>query len=100
MKIVTWNVNGIIPCLNNGSQKPLCALSPDLICFQETRTGERPEAVPGYHHHFWYPRGTCNTIAEAWNTESYKMVKLDLKKSKCGSSGTWKGWFMSCSPDG
>lgn len=52
MKIVTWNVNGIIPCLNNGSLKPLCALSPDLICFQETRTGERPEAVPGYHHHW------------------------------------------------
>lgn len=31
---------------------------------------------------FWYSRETCNTIAEAWNTESYKMVKLDLKKKQ------------------
>ena len=31
---------------------------------------------------FWYSRETCNTIAEAWNGESYKMVKLDLEKEK------------------
>lgn len=52
MKIVSWNVNGIMPCLANGSLRPLYELAPDLICFQETRTGERPEAVPGYCH-YW-----------------------------------------------
>lgn len=52
MKIASWNVNGIMPCLANGSLGPLYELAPDLICFQETRTGERPEAVPGYHH-YW-----------------------------------------------
>lgn len=29
---------------------------------------------------YWYSRMTCNTIAEAWNTESYQLVKLDMKK--------------------
>ena len=52
MKIVSWNVNGIMPCLVNGSLRPLYELAPDLICFQETRTGEHPEAVPGYRH-YW-----------------------------------------------
>ena len=52
MKIVSWNVNGIIPCLVNGSFEPLYELGADLICIQETRTNERPDAVPGYHH-YW-----------------------------------------------
>ena len=52
MKIVSWNVNGIMPCLNNGSLEPLYDFSPDLICYQETRTSERPEAVPRYYH-YW-----------------------------------------------
>ena len=29
---------------------------------------------------YWYPRSNCNTIAEAWITEGYQMVKLDMKK--------------------
>lgn len=29
---------------------------------------------------YWYPRTTCNTIAEAWITEQYELVKLDRDK--------------------
>lgn len=52
MKIISWNVNGLMPCLVNGSLGPLNGLAPDLVCFQETRTNERPEIMTGYHH-FW-----------------------------------------------
>ncbi len=31
---------------------------------------------------WWYPRNNCNTIAEAWLTEGYKMEKLDIQKQK------------------
>ena len=31
---------------------------------------------------WWYPRGNCNMIAEAWITEGYHMHSLDLQKEK------------------
>lgn len=31
---------------------------------------------------WWYPRGNCNMIAEAWITEGYYMHSLDLQKEK------------------
>lgn len=50
--IVSWNVNGIMPCIKNGSLKPLIPLEADIICFQETRTSQRPVIFPEYRH-FW-----------------------------------------------
>lgn len=52
MRIVSWNVNGIMPCLSNGSFAPVLGLDADLICIQETRTCQRPDAASGYLH-FW-----------------------------------------------
>ncbi len=52
MKIISWNLNGLMPCLENGSLLPLSALDADVFCFQETRTAEQPTIFPNYHH-FW-----------------------------------------------
>ena len=52
MKIASWNVNGIMPCLANSSFDPLIRLSPDIVCIQEVRTNQRPDAIPPFHH-FW-----------------------------------------------
>lgn len=52
MKIISWNLNGLMPCIENGSLKPLPSLDPDIICFQETRTSQRPTVFPGFSH-YW-----------------------------------------------
>lgn len=31
---------------------------------------------------WWYPRGNCNTIAEAWLTEGYSLASVDFQKQK------------------
>lgn len=51
-KIISWNVNGIIPTMAGGTIGWLLGYEPDIICFQETRTGQRPEVLPGFYH-YW-----------------------------------------------
>lgn len=50
--LISWNVNGIMPCIANGKLHPLQSLNADVICFQETRTDQRPIIFPDYHH-YW-----------------------------------------------
>lgn len=52
MRIISWNVNGIMPCLANGSLAPLYGLKPDVVCLQETRTSKRPVVMPNCFH-YW-----------------------------------------------
>ena len=52
MKIVSWNINGLMATLKNGCFAPLAALSPDVLCIQEIRTAREPVILEGYHH-FW-----------------------------------------------
>ena len=55
MRILSWNLNGLKACLNRDDFKQIKALPlPDVICFQETRTKERPQVLDGYHH-YRYP---------------------------------------------
>ena len=54
MKLLSWNVNGLRACLKKGFGESMAALSPDVICIQETKM-ERGQAVvelPGYHE-YW-----------------------------------------------
>lgn len=51
-KVISWNVNGIIPTLEGGTVGWLRSHEPDIICFQETRTDQRPEVLSGFHH-YW-----------------------------------------------
>lgn len=52
MKIVSWNLNGLMASLKNGVIEPLLEQGPDIICFQEIRTQREPEIFKGYSH-YW-----------------------------------------------
>ena len=54
MKVISWNLNGLLSSVRNGAMIPLEALAPDVVCFQEIRTKQTTEVLPGYHH-FWNP---------------------------------------------
>ena len=52
MKIISWNVNGLMACLEKNGFEPIAALRPDIVCCQEVKTRQRPKVLPGYYH-FW-----------------------------------------------
>ncbi len=52
MKIISWNLNGLMSCVINGSFKPVAALNPDIVCLQEIRTYQTPTIIEGYVHIF------------------------------------------------
>ena len=53
MEIISWNVNGIRACINNGFLKWFRKKAPDILCLQETKA--QPNQVsfslefPEYH---------------------------------------------------
>ena len=53
MKIVSWNVNGIIACRRKGFLRFLANANPDIVCCQEIKT-QCALNTPGYHQ-FWNP---------------------------------------------
>lgn len=52
MKIVSWNMNGLIASMKNNAIEPLRERKPDIICFQEIRTQQEPVILNGYTH-YW-----------------------------------------------
>ena len=54
MKLLSWNVNGLRACLKKGFGESMAALSPDVICLQETKMerGQAAVELPGYHE-YW-----------------------------------------------
>lgn len=48
MRIVSWNLNGLISCLKHDSFDAIAALKPDMICLQEIRTQQEPVILSGY----------------------------------------------------
>lgn len=54
MRVMSWNLNGIISCVQHNSFQALSPFVPDVVCCQEIRTKQQPQALPGYHH-FWNP---------------------------------------------
>ena len=53
MKIISWNVNGIVSCRRKGFLKFLGATHPDVMCIQEIKT-KTALHTPGYHQ-IWNP---------------------------------------------
>ena len=53
MKIVSWNVNGIIACRRKGFLRFLASANPDIVCCQEIKT-QCALNTPSYHQ-FWNP---------------------------------------------
>ena len=54
MKIVSWNLNGLLSCMQHQSFAPIQMLQPDILCCQEIRTKQQMEVLDGYHH-YWNP---------------------------------------------
>ena len=50
MKIVSWNLNGLLSTLKNGVFKPVLESGPDVLCLQEIRTQQEPVITDGYFH--------------------------------------------------
>lgn len=53
MKIISWNLNGLVATMKAGAIDPLIDRSPDIICFQEIRTKKEPVILDGYVH-YWH----------------------------------------------
>lgn len=52
MKIISWNLNGLLSCVENGSFNAIADLKPDIVCLQEIRTNEEPKIIAKYKHFF------------------------------------------------
>ena len=50
MKIVSWNLNGLLSTLKNGAMGSILSANPDVICLQEIRTQQEPIIAEGYFH--------------------------------------------------
>lgn len=52
MKIISWNLNGLMATMKSNAIDSLRERKPDIICFQEIRTHQEPVILEGYTH-FW-----------------------------------------------
>lgn len=50
MKVISWNLNGLLSSLKNGAFQPILDLAPDIVCLQEIRTHQEPFVLDGYRH--------------------------------------------------
>ena len=50
MKIVSWNLNGLLSSLKNDVLTPVINMKPDVLCLQEIRTQHEPVIAQGYVH--------------------------------------------------
>ena len=50
MRIISWNLNGLLSCINNHAFDAIAEFDPDVICLQEIRTRQEPLVLPGYLH--------------------------------------------------
>ena len=69
MKIVSWNLNGLIATQNNGSLQYLEDEMPEIICFQEIRTDKEPLVMEGYYHYWHHSNrdGYSGTAVLSWD---------------------------------
>ena len=50
MKIISWNLNGLLATLENGCFQKIEKLKPDILCLQEIRTDREPTVIKNYRH--------------------------------------------------
>ena len=75
MKIISWNINGLISFIESQSYRAIEDLEPDVVCFQETRTKRRLTALSNYCH-YWNPceRDGLHGTMIATKTEPLKVI--------------------------
>ena len=52
MKIISWNINGLISFIESQSYLEIEKIDADVICFQETQTRRKLTAMSGYFHYY------------------------------------------------
>ena len=52
MKIISWNLNGLISNIEKNSFDVFYEELPEILCFQETKTNQTPDIIPGYNHYY------------------------------------------------
>ena len=52
MKIISWNINGLVSFVENQSYREIENIEADVICFQETRTQKKLKTLSGYCHYY------------------------------------------------
>lgn len=52
LKIISWNINGLLSAIESGVFDPIKRICPDILCLQEIRTQHEPVVLSGYHC-FW-----------------------------------------------
>lgn len=75
MKIISWNINGLIAFIESQSYRVIEELDLDVVCFQETRTRRKLTALSNYCH-YWNPSnkdGLHGTMT-ATKTEPLKVI--------------------------
>jgi len=50
MRVLSWNLNGLLASLKNDALAPIAGQDVDVICFQEIRTQKEPTILDGYFH--------------------------------------------------
>ena len=69
MRIVSWNLNGLLATLENGSLRILEEEMPEIICLQEIRTNKEPMIMEGYFHYWNHSSrdGYSSTAVLTWD---------------------------------
>lgn len=81
MRILSWNVNGILSTVKNKTLAPLVARDPDVICVQEVRTKKEPSIFPDYH-----PTWNHAERDGFWGTLTLSKEKPLYVRRSCGVS--------------
>ena len=93
MNIVSWNLNGLMSSIKNGSLDVLEEKVPDVICLQEIRTKQEPVIIGGYHH--YWNHGERDTVRAAI-TPYPKPTKKRRKTKHNQQCLTRSSWLWRC----
>jgi len=50
MKVISWNLNGLLSTIKTNAFAPIFQRKPDVLCLQEIRTQQEPTVLEGYYH--------------------------------------------------
>lgn len=69
MRMVSWNLNGLLATKERGALSVLEDMMPEVICFQEIRTQKEPVIMEGYIHYWNHGNrdGYSGTAVLTWD---------------------------------
>lgn len=85
MEIISWNLNGLISCVKNGSFRAITELRADVVCCQEIRTKQQMMVLEGYRH-IWHPSerdGYSGTLTMTRRSPENVIYGLGVEELDC-----------------